>query len=287
MPVVMGGAAKNDGPATDAATVGTPLATFDDIYRRLTSSPDASRNNAGYPQQLVVTLEDCDRAYEDYKTQYGDKPWSVLGNEALKSLREVLEEEWKPKVEKVDLFHQDIMHIPKMHHDKVGALYWMDKSETVPWSWKVMIAKMQHNSKKDFTQDGIVAFWFACKNKVDTQRLGTFGNKYATTPKVWDFYITRRDGKTWSLHPAHTTSTARVIEVSDLPSTPRSLGFEKTQDSLNRLHPFKGCAQRPPSEQARVDQYEKDQKKEAKAKGEAAAKAKGRHLQDASSHSNG
>ena len=236
MPVVMGGAAKNDGLATDAAIVGTPLATFDDIYRRLTSSPDASRNNAGDPQQLVVTLEDCDRAYEDYKTQYGDKPWSVLGNEALKALRELLEEEWKPKVEKVDLFHQDIMHIPKVHHDRAGATYWLDIFETVPWSWKVMIAIMQHKNKEDFTKDGIVAFWFACKNEVDMQRMSTFGTNYYTArPKVWDFYITRKDGKTWLFHPAHSTSTVRVNEVSDLPSTPPPTGFEKTQDRLKRL----------------------------------------------------
>ena len=80
----MGEAAKNDGPATDAATVGTSFATFNDVYRRLTSSPDASRNNTGDPQQLVVTLEDCERAYEDFKTQYGDLAFRALGSDALK-----------------------------------------------------------------------------------------------------------------------------------------------------------------------------------------------------------
>ena len=60
MPGVMGGAAKNDRLATDAAIVDTSLATFNDVYRRNPSIPDASRNNTGDPQQLVVTLEDCD-----------------------------------------------------------------------------------------------------------------------------------------------------------------------------------------------------------------------------------
>ena len=77
MPGVMGGAAKNDRLATDAAIVGTSLATGNDVYRRLTSSPDASRNNTGDPQQLVVTGEDC-------KTHYGVKASRVLGSEALK-----------------------------------------------------------------------------------------------------------------------------------------------------------------------------------------------------------
>ena len=84
MPGVMGGAAKNDRLATDAAIVDTSLATFNDVYRRLTSIPDASRNNTGDPQQLVVTGEDCDRAYEDFKTHYGVKASRVLGSEALK-----------------------------------------------------------------------------------------------------------------------------------------------------------------------------------------------------------
>ena len=65
MPGVMGGAAKNDRLATDAAIVGTSLVTFNGVYRRLTSIPDASRNNTGDPQQLVVTLDEIDRAYQD------------------------------------------------------------------------------------------------------------------------------------------------------------------------------------------------------------------------------
>ena len=84
MPVVMGGAAKNDGLATDAAIVGTSWATCIDVYRRWTSSSDASRNNTGDPQQLVVSLQDCERAYEDFKTQSGDLAFRVLGSDALK-----------------------------------------------------------------------------------------------------------------------------------------------------------------------------------------------------------
>ena len=84
MPGVMGGAAKNDRLATDAAIVDTSLATFNDVYRRNPSIPDASRNNNGDPQQLVVSLQDCERAYQDFKTQSGDLAFRVLGSDALK-----------------------------------------------------------------------------------------------------------------------------------------------------------------------------------------------------------
>ena len=67
MPGVMGGAAKNDRLATDAAIVDTSLAAFNDVYRRNPSIPDASRNNNGDPQQLVVSLQDCEHAYQDLR----------------------------------------------------------------------------------------------------------------------------------------------------------------------------------------------------------------------------
>ena len=84
MPGVMGGAAKNDRLATDAAIVDTSLAAFNDVYRRNPSIPDASRNNNGDPQQLVVSLQDCERAYANFKTQSGDLAFRVLGSDALK-----------------------------------------------------------------------------------------------------------------------------------------------------------------------------------------------------------
>ena len=81
MPGVMGGAAKNDRLATDAAIVDTSLATFNGVYRRNPSIPDASRNNTGDPQQLVVSLQDCERAYANFMTQ--SEIWR-LGSDALK-----------------------------------------------------------------------------------------------------------------------------------------------------------------------------------------------------------
>ena len=81
MPGVMGGAAKNDRLATDAAIFHTSLAAFNDVYRRNPSIPDASRNNNGDPQQLVVLLQECERACANFMTQ--SEIWR-LGSDALK-----------------------------------------------------------------------------------------------------------------------------------------------------------------------------------------------------------
>ena len=250
LPVVMGEAAKINVGLDAEATVGTSSPDADGCPP-LPMPPDASSSS----QQTVVTLDGCNQAYERFKAQYGVIPWSVLGNEALKALRELNEKEGVAQTKRVDLFNYDIMYIPKMHHAESGPEYWIDEFDQVPWSWKAMIARMSDKTKKPFAENCTVDFWFGWKDEVDHLRLGTFGkNKYATRPKVWDFYIKRKDGKTWLFHPAHSTSTVRMDEVSDLPSTPPPTGFEKTQDRLNRLYPFKECAQRTPSEQARVDQ---------------------------------
>ena len=81
MPGVMGGAAKNDRLATDAAIFHTSLAAFNDVYRRNPSIPDASRNNNGDPQQLVGSLQECERAYANFMTK--SEIWR-LGSDALK-----------------------------------------------------------------------------------------------------------------------------------------------------------------------------------------------------------
>ena len=111
LPVVMGEAAKKDGLATEPATVHTSLAVFNDVYQRLSTSPDASRDNTGNPEQPVVTLDDCERAYKQFVKAYGDKSWCVLGNDALKALREINEFEWTPQVTRVNLFPRGGTHV--------------------------------------------------------------------------------------------------------------------------------------------------------------------------------
>ena len=150
----------------------------------------------------MVTLDDCERAYKQFVSAYGEMSWSVLGNDALKALREMNEFEWTPQVTKVHLFCEEIMLIPKMDHDKEGAGYAMNQTEKVPWSWKVMVWMLNKNTRENFAKGGIVDFWFAWKDEVDHLRLGADGiKKHKNKPKVWDFYIKRSDGKTYLLHP--------------------------------------------------------------------------------------
>ena len=53
------------------------------------------------------------------------------------------------------------MFIPKMNHDEEGAKYAINQTETVPWSWKVMVWRLNRNTRETFAKDGIVDFWFA------------------------------------------------------------------------------------------------------------------------------
>ena len=79
LPVVMGEAAKNNDGLDAEATVGTSLPVSDGSLP-LPIPPEASRNNTRNSQQTVVTLDECNQAYELFKAQHGEIPWSVLGN---------------------------------------------------------------------------------------------------------------------------------------------------------------------------------------------------------------
>ena len=119
LPVVMGEAAKNTDGLDAEATVGTSSPVSDGSLP-LPMPTDAS----SYSQRDVVTLEGCNQAYASFKAQFGEPRWSVLGNEALKAIREEHETEWvPPQSKRVDLFNTDIMFIPKMHHAEFGTDY--------------------------------------------------------------------------------------------------------------------------------------------------------------------
>ena len=114
----MGEAAKNN---DGLDTVRTSLPVSDGSLPS-PIPPDAS----SYSQQTVVTLDGCNQAYERFKAQHGEPLWRVLGNEALKGLREKYEKEGVAQTKRVDLFNYDIMYIPKMHHAKSDPGYWID-----------------------------------------------------------------------------------------------------------------------------------------------------------------
>ena len=168
LPVVMGEAAKTDGLAIEA-TVGTSLPVSDG------SSPSPiPPDSSSYSQQTKVTMDECDQAYERFKAQHGEPLWRVLGNEALKGLRERYETEGVAQTKRVDLFHYDTMYVPKMHHAKSGRGHWIDENEQVPWSWKAMMARMSETDKKILTEHGIIDFWFGCKDEIDHLRKKEF-----------------------------------------------------------------------------------------------------------------
>ena len=115
-----------------------------------------------------------------------------------------------------------------------------------------MISRMSDKDKKEFAENGIVDFWFGCKDEVDHLRLKAFRQNYTAMPMVWDFYIQTGDGKTYLFHPAHSSKQVRMKLVDEeRPSTPPPERLEKLQKNINRQYPLKGSAQLTAEEKKR------------------------------------
>ena len=123
-----------------------------------------------------------------------------------------------------------------MDHDVEGAKYAINLKEYATWSWKVMVWLLNKTTREDFAKDGIVDFWFAPRDEIDALGIKTFGRKhFDTTPKVWDFYITRKDGTTHLFHPSRTNKRFNMKKLTPRPAAPPPEGHEKLRVRLKRL----------------------------------------------------
>ena len=84
-----------------------------------------------------------------------------------------------------------------------------------------MVWNLNKPTREEYAGGGIIAFWFAPREEIDILRECAFGRgAFSERPKVWDFYITRKDGTTHLFHPNYRGNSIKMDILIRLPDTP-------------------------------------------------------------------